>query len=65
MVEIVQNQKDGRQNTPSRSLLKDSSIWEEVSDLTAVSDGYGKFDAYLPTFFGLILTLTGGETTAR
>ena len=51
IVEIVQNQKDGRQIAPSRSPLKDLSAHEEVDDLTAVSDGYGKSDTRLPRFF--------------
>jgi len=51
IVEIVQNQKNGRQIAPSRSPLKDLSVYEEVGDLTAVSDGYGKSDAHLPRFF--------------
>lgn len=51
IVETVQNQKDGRQIAPSRSPLKDLSVYGEVDDLTAVSDGYGKSDAHLPRFF--------------
>ena len=53
IVEIVQNQKDGRQIAPSRSPLKDLSVYGEVGDPTAVSDGYGKFDAHLPRFFSV------------
>ena len=53
IVEIVQNQKDGRQISPSRSPLKDLSVCGEVGDLTAVSDGYGKSDAHLPRFFSV------------
>jgi hypothetical protein len=53
IVEIVQNQKDGRQIAPSRSPLKDLSIYGEVGDLTAVNDGYGKSDAHLPRFFSV------------
>jgi hypothetical protein len=53
IVEIVQNQKDGRQIASNRSPLKDLSVFGEVGDLTAVSDGYGKSDAYLPRFFSL------------
>jgi hypothetical protein len=49
----VQNQKDGRQIAPSRSPLKDLSVYGEVGDPTAVSDGYGKFDAHLPRFFSV------------
>ena len=41
IVEIVQNQKDERQIAPSRSPLKNLSVYGEVGDLTAVSDGYG------------------------
>ena len=55
IVEIVQNQKDGRQIVPSRSPLKDLSVYGEVGDPTAVSDGYGKFDAHLPRFFRSLL----------
>jgi hypothetical protein len=47
MVEIVQNQKDGRQIAPSCSPLKDLSVYGE----TVVNDGYGKSDAHLPRFF--------------
>jgi hypothetical protein len=53
IVEIVQNQKDGRQIAPSCSPLKDLSIYGEVGDLTAVNDGYGKSDAHLPRFFSV------------
>jgi hypothetical protein len=41
IVEIVQNQKDGRQIAPSRSPLKNLMVCEEDVDLTAVSDGHG------------------------
>jgi hypothetical protein len=47
----VQNQKDGRQIAPSRSPLKDLSVYGEVGDLTAVSDVYWKSDAHLTRFF--------------
>jgi hypothetical protein len=47
----MQNQKDGRQIASSRSPPKDLSVREEVDDLTAVSDGYGKSDAHFPAFF--------------
>jgi len=50
-VEIAQDQKNGRRIAPSRSPLKDLSVYGEVSDLTAVSDGYGKSDARLQRFF--------------
>jgi hypothetical protein len=53
IVEIMQNQKDGRPIAPSRSPLKDLSVCGEVGDLTAVSDGYGKSDAHLPRFFSV------------
>src|SRR5262249_3984193 len=56
IVEIVQNQKDGRQIAPSRSPLKDLSVYGEVGDLAAVSDGYGKSDAHLPRFFSVSLS---------
>ncbi len=49
----MRNQKDGRQIAPSRSPLKDLSVYEEVGDLTAVGDGYGKSDAHLPRFFSV------------
>ena len=52
----MQNQKDGRQIAPSRSPLKDLSVREEVDDLTAVSDGYGKSDAHFPRFFSVSRT---------
>ncbi len=48
MVEIVQDQKDGRRIAPGRSPLKNLNVYGEVGDLTAVSDGYGKSDAHLP-----------------
>ena len=51
MIEIVQNQKDGRRIAPSRSPLKDLSVCGEVGDLTAVSNGYGKFGRISPAFF--------------
>jgi hypothetical protein len=60
MVEIVQNQKDGRQTAPSRSPLKDLSVYGEVGDLTAVSDVFGKSDAHLPRFFS-VSYITGIE----
>jgi hypothetical protein len=47
----MQNQKDGRQIAPSRSPLKDLSVCREVDDLTAVSNGYGKFGRISPAFF--------------
>jgi len=53
IVEVVQNQKDGRQIAPSRSPLKDLSVYGEVGDPTSVSDGYGKSDAHLPRFFSV------------
>jgi len=53
IVEIVQNQKDGRQIAPSPSPLKDLSIYGEVGDLTVVSDGHGMSDAHLPRFFSV------------
>ena len=53
IVEIVQNQKDGMQIAPSRSLLKRLSVYGEIGDLTAVSDGHGKSDAHLPRFFSV------------
>jgi hypothetical protein len=49
----VQNQKDGTQIAPSRSLLKELSVCGEVGDLTAINDGYGKSDAHLPRFFSV------------
>jgi hypothetical protein len=51
IVEIAQNRKDGTQIAPGRSPLKDLSVCGGVGDLTAVSDGYGKFNAHLPAFF--------------
>jgi hypothetical protein len=55
LVEIAQNQINGRQIAPGRSHLKDLSVYGEIGDLTALSDGYGKSDSHLPCFFfGLI-----------
>jgi hypothetical protein len=53
IVEIAQNQKAGKQIAPSRSSLKDLSLYGEVGDLTAVSGAYGKSDAHLPRFFSV------------
>jgi hypothetical protein len=53
IVEIVLNQKDGRQIAPSRSPLKDLNVYGEVGDLTAVSGGYGRSDSHLPRFFSV------------
>ena len=57
IVEIPHNQKDGRQIAPSRSPLKDLSVYGEVGDLTAVSDRYVKSDAHLPHFFSVSFRL--------
>ena len=65
IVEIVQNQKDGRQIAPSRSPLKDLSVCGEVGDLTAVSDGYGKSDAHLPRFFSVSEQIAFSEVMVK
>jgi hypothetical protein len=57
IVEIVQNQKDGRQIAPSRSPLKDLSVYGEVGDLTTVSDGYGESNAHPPRFFSVSILI--------
>jgi hypothetical protein len=44
--------RDQRQIASSRSPLKNLSVYGVVGDLTAVSGGYGKSDAHLPSFFG-------------
>jgi hypothetical protein len=59
IVEIVLNQKDGRQIAPSRSPLKDLSVLREGWRQPAVSDGYGKSDAHLPRFFSVSPTHVG------
>jgi hypothetical protein len=41
IVEIVQNQEDGRQIAPSPSPRDDLSVCENVGGMTAISDVYG------------------------
>lgn len=40
VVEVLQNQKGGRQIAPNLSPLKDLSVCGEVGDMTAASDGH-------------------------
>ena len=47
----MQNQRDGRQIAPSRSPIKDLSVYGEGGDLIAVGDGYGKSGRISPAFF--------------
>jgi hypothetical protein len=47
----VQNQREGRQIAPSRSPIKDLSVYGEGGDLIAVGDGYGKSGRISPAFF--------------